>query len=205
MELDQELIRRIVKPPSERGVDYASLRDFLAEGKWQEADQETSRLMRVLGRKEDDQVLWPADIAQLPGKDLCTIDWLWEICSNARFGFCVQKRIWESLVDASRGYPVNYDDLCRFGDRVGWRQQGKWLNYGELIFNPSAPEGHLPATVFWAPRKLWMFEGGLNDFFERALSSQGSATSGYSREIFDAYVHRIDSMARRYEIIRKDN
>jgi hypothetical protein len=45
------------------------------------------------------------------------------------------------------GGDENYNDKIwqAFGDRVGWRLKGNWLNYFELAFDRrQAPKGHLP-------------------------------------------------------------
>ncbi|NEQ19084.1 MAG: hypothetical protein F6K28_03965 [Microcoleus sp. SIO2G3] len=63
---------------------------------------------------------------------------LWVKYSDGRFGFSVQKRIWESVGK----------DSGKFGDRVSWSKGmfvKKWRDYDELIFSTNAPEGHLPA------------------------------------------------------------
>jgi hypothetical protein len=200
MKLDKDIIRRIVRPPSERDVDYAHLRDLLLFSRLQEADQETYRILHRLIRKQTDAegfVMSSSDIARIPCRDLQTINWLWEVCVNDHLGFAVQRRIWESLCPPSRGYPTTYDDLCCFGDQVGWRSQGKWLDYKQLTFNASAPEGHLPAILFWVPRNLWFFEGEVGGFFDLALADQGAATSSFPREIFQDYVRRVDAFSRR--------
>ena len=134
---------------SERGVDYTKLRDLLASGKWKEADQETAnKMLEVAGRTEEGW-LRVEDIDQFPCEDLRTIDQLWVKYSNGRFGFSVQKRIYESL-----GGTSEYDDKIwkAFGDRVGWRVNKERLYYKDLKFNTKAAEGHLPGgggMVVW--------------------------------------------------------
>jgi len=120
---------------SERGVDYTNLRDLLAAKKWREADRETARVLKVAG------VLDSESIEKFPCEDLRTIDQLWVKCSNGRFGFSVQKRIYQSL-----GGTRKYDEKVweKFGDRVGWRKNNEWLSYGDYTFSEKAPEGHLP-------------------------------------------------------------
>ncbi|EFA70864.1 Serine/Threonine protein kinase protein [Cylindrospermopsis raciborskii CS-505] len=34
-----------------------------------------------------------------------------------------------------------------FGERVGWRKDGSWLDSSDLNFSLSAPTGHLPWEV----------------------------------------------------------
>lgn len=40
---------------SERGIDYSQLRDFLAVGKWKEADEETAKVMYRVAVRSDKQ------------------------------------------------------------------------------------------------------------------------------------------------------
>ena len=121
---------------SEKGVDYTLLRDLLKAQKWEEADEETLAVMLKAAGREKERSLNPESIENFPCTDLRTIDQLWVKYSNGRFGFSVQKRIWESV-------GKDYD---KFGDRVGWRNEvnKEWLNYSELTFSLNAPQGHLP-------------------------------------------------------------
>ncbi|WP_223280006.1 GUN4 domain-containing protein [Nostoc sp. PA-18-2419] len=147
---------------SEKGVDYTRLRDLLTDSEWKEADQETLAVMLKATGREEEGWLDINSIENFPCTDLRTIDQLWVKYSNGRFGFSVQKRIWESVGE----------DYQKFGDRVGWRKwrtvvvdkwfglkqqtekQSEWLNYSDLLFNTSAPEGHLPTSYSarWATR-----------------------------------------------------
>lgn len=127
-------------------VDYSQLDRLLASGKWKEADDETTnKMLEVAGRTKDGW-LRVEDIDRFPCEDLRTIDQLWVKYSNGRFGFSVQKRIYESL-----GGTRKYDDKIweAFGDRVGWRVNSKFLYYNYLTFNTKgAPQGHLPARGY---------------------------------------------------------
>ncbi len=133
-----------VKLISAKGVDYRQLDRLLASGKWQEADGETAiKMLEVAGRTKDGW-LRGEDIDRFPCEDLRTIDQLWVKYSNGRFGFSVQKRIYESL-GGSREYDRKIWEA--FGDRVGWRvNSSKWLHYNDLKFNTKAPIGHLPCV-----------------------------------------------------------
>jgi hypothetical protein len=129
---------------SEQGVNYTRLRDLLAAGKWKEADEETLAVMLKASGREEEGWLNVESINKFPCTDLRTIDQLWVKYSNDRFGFSVQKRIWESV----GGNPdADYETYCRFGEKVGWMKKGKRrsIDYPEeVIFNTSAPNGHLP-------------------------------------------------------------
>ncbi|WP_414551004.1 GUN4 domain-containing protein [Anabaena sp. CCY 0017] len=125
------------------GMDYSHLRDLLAAWKWKEADEETTRVMLAVAKREIVGWLVIEDIEKFPCEDLRTIDQLWVKYSNGRFGFSVQKRIYQSL-GGTRDF--NGKIWSAFGDTVGWRKRGKWLYYKDIIFNIKAPEAHLP---FW--------------------------------------------------------
>ncbi|MBN3945612.1 MAG: GUN4 domain-containing protein [Nostoc sp. NMS7] len=124
-------------------MDYTRLRDFLAAGKWKEADQETDRVMLAVTGREN----WfdYKSIPSFPCEDLRIIDQLWVKYSNRHFGFSVQNRIYQSL-----GGTRHYDEKIwkGFGDRVGWRNRGNgnWIDYNDYVFDMKAPLAHLPAN-----------------------------------------------------------
>lgn len=142
---EQEEVERIRQNelPSDKGVSYTRLRDLLKAGEWKEADQETRKVMLKAASREKEGWLYIDSIEQFPCTDLRTIDQLWVKYSSGRFGFSVQKRIWESM----GGNPkANYEAWCKFGDRVGWRNEGVWWPETRT-FSVKAPEGHLPENV----------------------------------------------------------
>ena len=128
-------------------VDYNPLRNLLAEGKWKEANSETARTMlQAADRgKAWDNAWWlrTKDIYNFSCEDLLIIDRLWLKFSGDRFGFSVQKEIYEEL-GGTREY--NKEVFQNFGDRIGWWKKGEnWLDYDELTFNlDEAPMAHLP-------------------------------------------------------------
>lgn len=139
-----------VKLISAKGVDYRLLDRLLASGEWQKADEETTNKMLEAAGRTKDGGFRIEDIDQFPSEDLRTIDQLWVKYSNGRFGFSVQKRIYESL-GGSRKYDQKIWEA--FGDRVGWRVNRSWTVI--LKFNTKAPEGHLPwvkGTPGWLGR-----------------------------------------------------
>ncbi|MFM6619893.1 MAG: GUN4 domain-containing protein, partial [Dolichospermum sp.] len=82
---------------SDVGMDYRKLRDLLKAGKWKEADEETLRVMLCVGEREREGWLDINSIDNFPCADLSIIDKLWVKYSDGRFGFSVQKRIYQSL------------------------------------------------------------------------------------------------------------
>ena len=129
---------------SEKNIDYNRLRDLLADRKWKEADEETLAVLFKAAAQEHEGFLDIESIETFPCTDLRTIDRLWVKYSNGRFGFSVQKRIWESVVRESVGLkPSEYYYGMAFPDRVGWSVKGDWLS--DLTYGENAPEGHLPS------------------------------------------------------------
>ncbi|UKO99941.1 GUN4 domain-containing protein [Nostoc sp. UHCC 0870] len=132
-------------PDTLRG-DYAQLESLLKAGKWKEADEATTKKMyEVMGQR---YYLRDQDMQQFPCADLCTIDQLWVKYSHGRFGFSVQKKIWQRC-----GSPKKYNSQWeKFGVELGWRTKGAailggtWKCDEELTLDMSAPVGHFPAT-----------------------------------------------------------
>ncbi|MBH8561028.1 GUN4 domain-containing protein [Nostoc sp. CENA67] len=129
---------------SERGIDYKPLHDLLAAGEWKQADRETLAVMLKIAGREKQGWLNIEAINQFPETDLYTIDQLWLKFSNGRFGFSVQKQIWESVGGQT---DADYETWCKFCDRVGWRVNQNWLFYSDLSFDTDAPKGHFPAAA----------------------------------------------------------
>ncbi|BAZ68264.1 MAG: GUN4 domain-containing protein [Pelatocladus maniniholoensis HA4357-MV3] len=124
-------------------INYQQLNDLLAAGKWKQADRETLTLLLKAAGREKEGWLNIQSINQLPCIDLFTIDQLWLKYSNGRFGFSVQKSIWESVGAQT---DIDYEIWCLLCDHVGWRVNDNWLFYSDLTFSSDAPEGHFPAA-----------------------------------------------------------
>ncbi|MCZ8201525.1 MULTISPECIES: caspase family protein [unclassified Microcystis] len=135
------------------GVNYTNLRDLLAAGKWKEADKETNRAMLQAAKREKEGWFRDVDIDNLSCEDLRMIDQLWLSASKGKFGFSVQKEIYESL-GGTREY--NGEVWNQFGDRVGWRNWRKvgWLYYSDLTFGREAPKAHLPVFLLGDPDRV---------------------------------------------------
>ncbi|MEA5447736.1 GUN4 domain-containing protein [Leptolyngbya sp. CCNP1308] len=131
---------------SEKGVDYHKLHDLLKAGKWKEADQETDRrMLEAVGRSENDRIR-PAEVLSFPSADLRTIDALWVNCSEGKWGFSVQRRIYvECGAKLDGNYPGNkiWHEFCR---RVGWRKRNAYVSYSSLTYDlKNSPPGEFPA------------------------------------------------------------
>ena len=82
---------------SERGIDYTELSELLEAEKWKEADEETGRVMCQAAGGKSRSLLQVEDIDNFPCEDLSIIDQLWLNYSAMRFGFSVQREIYNSL------------------------------------------------------------------------------------------------------------
>ncbi|WP_422602966.1 GUN4 domain-containing protein [Anabaena lutea] len=124
------------------GMDYTKLRDLLKAGKWKKADEETKRVMLAVAKREKERWLDVKLIDNFPCADLHTIDRLWVKYSDGKFGFSVQKRIYQSF-DGTREY--NSDIWVNFAETIGWKRKGgDWLFHEHITFDITAPDGHLP-------------------------------------------------------------
>lgn len=157
--------------PLNFGANYQKLHDLLKNSQWQEANNETTHIILELAHQSI--YLKPEDINNLPYEDIHTIDSLWVKYSGGRFGFSVQKQIWESLKSTK---PNDYvlamvigTDNVKFGEtgidfanRVGWRLKDNWLDYDYLNFSLDAAFGHLPFFSFienpWRVKLLGIWE-----------------------------------------------
>lgn len=110
-------------------VDYTRLQELLAAGKWKEADQETQAVMLKVSSREKEGWLQPKDIQNFSCPDLSKINQFWVKYSNGRFGFNVQKLIWQEARGKNK-YQV-------FVDKVG-------RDYVDS--SSPAPIGHFPSV-----------------------------------------------------------
>ena len=128
---------------SEKRIDYRRLQDLLKAGKWREADRETAyRMLEAVGRKKNDWIR-ADELRNFPCADLKTIDALWTFHSGGKFGFSVQKKIWEEC-----GSPTDTGaDWDQFCVKVGWQDEtaSRYLDYDELKANPDfSPRAEFP-------------------------------------------------------------
>jgi hypothetical protein len=141
---------------------YQVLERQLQAKQWRDADKETYRLMITTVGKEDGKWLHPEDLSDFPCEDLLVLDSLWVRYSDGLWGFSVQKRIWKEC-----GSPGLYDGTDRitaqwetFGDCVGWRKDGNWLESKNLALTST---GELPriqtASRYWM-LSSWGERGG---------------------------------------------
>ena len=127
------------------GVDYTNLQHLLAGQKWKEADWETwVVLCQALGKRTKGYI-HPNEIESLPCADLNTINTLWVKYSGGKFGYTVQKQIYDK-------FDGNYGKFC---EQVGWLTYNPHQASQYLIFKLNAPLGHLPSRIWVTGLKWW--------------------------------------------------
>nr|YP_009399627.1 hypothetical protein [Digenea simplex]ARW69446.1 hypothetical protein [Digenea simplex] len=119
-------------------INYQPLQNLLMKQKFQEANQLTQEFMCQLVEiktKYKRKWLYFTDIQSLPLEDLYVIDILWQIYSNGKFGFSIQKKIWIK----------NDKQWDKLWEKIYWVDKGIMRRYPkEFIWTTEAPEGHLP-------------------------------------------------------------
>jgi uncharacterized caspase-like protein len=132
---------------SEKGIDYRKLRDLLKDGRWEEADRETLKVMLQAANRQSQGSLDANSLKKFPCTDLSAIDQLWITASNGHFGFSVQKKVWEEC-----GSPkFDGKDWDRFCVRVGWQDSSAtaYVDYSDFKKNPLiSSAGELPGMGF---------------------------------------------------------
>ncbi len=130
---------------------YRNLQNYLAEKKWSEADTETLNLILKITEKEIED-LSPEDIKLFPCKDLMTIDQLWRKHSGNRFGFSIQLGFYQNLGgNLDTTVEQNQELIAKWGDRLGWRENNRWLKCSELDYSLNAPVGCHPSRWWNSP------------------------------------------------------
>ena len=122
---------------TEREINFDNLQLNLLEQNFEEADRLTSSILRELAGKvaEKRGYVFYSEVNNMSGKDLETIDRLWKIYSQGKFGFSIQAKLLKSV-------GKRYDLLW---PRIGWKKDGIWTRYPSAFsWSLDAPDGHMP-------------------------------------------------------------
>uniref|UniRef100_B8HLF4 GUN4 domain protein n=1 Tax=Cyanothece sp. (strain PCC 7425 / ATCC 29141) TaxID=395961 RepID=B8HLF4_CYAP4 len=137
--LNQQFPTGIVPLSSAAQIDYTALQQALADQDFQAADCLTLEKLCELAGPAAVRRKWLyfSEVDRFPVEDLRTINLLWLVHSEGRFGYSVQRQLW-------LGVNRDWDALW---PRIGWRDGKKWTRYPqEFIWDLSAPKGHLPLS-----------------------------------------------------------
>ena len=121
------------------GIDlnYYDLQLNLLKQNFEEADRLTSSYLRKLAGKvaENRGYVFYSEVKDMPGEDLVSIDRLWNIYSQGKFGFSNQAKLLKSV-------GKRYDLLW---PKIGWKKDGIWTRYPtSFCWSLKAPDGHMP-------------------------------------------------------------
>ncbi len=118
-------------------INYNDLQLNLLTQDFEEADRLTSAYLRKLAGNvaESRGYVFYSEVKDMPGEDLDTIDRLWKIYSQGKFGFSNQAKILKSV-------GKRYDLLW---PKIGWKKDGIWTRYpSSFCWSLKAPDGHMP-------------------------------------------------------------
>ena len=118
-------------------IKYNNLQLNLLNQNFEEADRLTSSYLRKLAGKvaENRGYVFYSEVKDIPGEDLITIDRLWNIYSQGKFGFSNQAKLLKSV-------GKRYDLLW---PKIGWKKDGIWTRYpSSFCWSLKAPDGHMP-------------------------------------------------------------
>lgn len=127
----------VVSLESECNIDYQLLKDLLIDQKFEDADTVTRQKLCELAGEASVKRKWVyfTEVEQFSATDLHTINSLWWVYSEGKFGFSVQRKLWLSVGK----------DFTKLWPKIGWKKDNNWTFYpDEFIWDLSAPVGHLP-------------------------------------------------------------
>ena len=118
-------------------INYELLQLNLLEQNFEEADRLTSSYLRKLAGKvaEKRGYVFYSEVQNMSGSDLYTIDRLWTVYSQGKFGFSNQAKLLKSV---GKRYELLWP-------KIGWKKNGIWTRYPSAFsWTIDAPEGHMP-------------------------------------------------------------
>lgn len=135
---------------SSMGIDYVPLATMLAAGDFKSADQFTrDNLLRLAGADQQQRqfVFW-TEVKSISSVDLATMERLWLVFSAGKFGYSVQKRVWEQ----------EEGNFPRFTRRIGWTISETHHNvgaYANPITSGSDEKSSPPPSSALAKKKVF--------------------------------------------------
>ena len=134
---DNDIYNKWFYTDSAINLKYDDLQLNLLRQNFEEADRLTSAYLRKLAGKvaENRGYVFYSEVRDMPGEDLVTIDRLWNIYSQGKFGFSNQAKLLKSV-------GKRYDLLW---PKIGWKRDGIWTRYpASFSWSIDAPDGHMP-------------------------------------------------------------
>lgn len=122
---------------SNSAINYDNLQLNLLEQNFEEADRLTSVYLRKLAGKlaEKRGYVFYSEVNKMSDIDLISMDRLWNIYSQGKFGFSIQAKLLKAV-------GKKYDDLW---EKIGWKKNDLWTRYpSSFCWSLDAPDGHMP-------------------------------------------------------------
>lgn len=200
---EEEQTKEMIPPPpiaTECGADYIPLLTALQCEQWEEADQLTRDLLIWIGGEgtRSRNFVYFAEVKSLPMKDMTTIDNLWTTYSKGKFGYSVQKQIWNNKkvkgsfelfcteIEWNKGPCGGCDKICSGCTGLLKRWVPVKSKGNEFVYDlKTAKKGHLPLTS--ALRGTYLLQSLLNHPAYGASMSQqawSGVTAAVVREKF---------------------
>jgi hypothetical protein len=127
----------LISLKSAKNIDYHLLQKLLIQQDFQTADSITRQKFCELAGEAAVQRKWVyfTEVEQFPSLDIHTINSLWWVYSEGKFGFSVQRKLWIALGR----------DFVKLWPKIDWKQGNSWTKYPEgFTWSMEAPAGHLP-------------------------------------------------------------
>ena len=134
---EKEIFNNWFSTYSKVNINYEELQLMLLEQNFEAADRLTSSYLRKLAGRlaEKRGYVFYSEVNNMSGIDLQTIDRLWNIYSNGRFGFSNQAKLLKSV---GKKYELLWP-------KIGWKKAGLWTRYpNSFCWSLKAPDGHMP-------------------------------------------------------------
>ena len=138
-------------------INYDQSESFLMVGRWEEADQETNKVLEKIEKKEAEEKK-EYDRKFIATEDIKIVDKLWTEASNSRFGFSTQIEVYRNLGGKSNLGNTEKDVWKNFCKELGWLNKKHYLasepftiKPDKLNFSLNAPLGHLPSFIKKTP------------------------------------------------------
>ena len=133
-----------------RNKMYRRLIYLLEASKWKEGDEETVRIIKkLMPHSIKRSGCLDIDVTEISVKQLKAINKIWLESSGGKFGFSVQKRIWNKInrltndqewIDGTSNYDI-------FAEQVGWSNDMGVIYHIDFDYTIIATKGSLPAKI----------------------------------------------------------
>ncbi|MEH2374274.1 GUN4 domain-containing protein [Nostoc sp.] len=124
-------------------MGYTNLENLLTSKEWKKADYQNIHIMREVLSLSSNEYMSSQDLERFPCNDLCMINDLWMKHSDNKYGFSVQKEIYERVCGEKKIF--DSEAWCKFGKQVGWYKKGEWMDDNNYKNGwKDAPKGYFP-------------------------------------------------------------